>query len=106
MELNADTGFFASDENGNTLGGVRCAQMDVAKATYISNPAGPDGKLEFGSFGFERQFEKATLQKLYKDHADYVTQFEHRLDELIRDGWFLAEDAEEFRVQAQEADVP
>jgi hypothetical protein len=54
----------------------------------------------------KEQFEKAALQKLYKDHADYVTQFEHRLDELVRAGWFLAEDAEEFRVQAQEADVP
>ncbi len=106
MELDVDTGFFAADEYGNTLGGVRCAQMDVPRATYISNPSGHDRKPEFGSFGFERPFEKEMLQKIYVDHADYVTQFGRRLDELIMEGWFLADDAEEFLEEARKADVP
>jgi Alpha/beta hydrolase domain len=60
---------------------------------------------EFGSFGFQKLFDKDTLSALYKDHTDSVARFNRRLDELVDEGWFLAEDAGDLR-SAPKADVP
>lgn len=100
-------GLFVKDEYGNSMGGVRCAQMDVPRATYLSNPGvEPDGTPAYGVVGLERPLPKETLAALYRDHLDYVERFNRRLDELIAEGWFLAEDAEEMRKEAQSAAVP
>ena len=90
----------ARDEHGNTLGGVRCVQLDVPRAAYQANPLTADGKPSFGTVGTEIPFDKAEMQRLYGDPASYVARFERRLDELIRQGWLLAEDADEMRGEA------
>jgi hypothetical protein len=102
----APGGFFAKDEHGNTRGGVRCAQLDVPRARYISNLTNPDGTVAFGPYGFEEPFDSATLQRLCQDKADYLRRFDQRLDQLISEGWFLAEDAPEQRAAARRADIP
>lgn len=100
-------GHFLKDEHGNTRGGVRCAQMDVPRLKYTSTPGVDDhGEPAFGVVGFEEPLSAGTLQALYRDHADYVDQFDRRLDELIADGWFLAEDAAGMRAEAEAAEVP
>jgi hypothetical protein len=35
-----------------------------------------------------------------------VERFNRRLDELITEGWFLADDADEMRAEAEKAQIP
>lgn len=99
-------GYFVTDEHGNTRGGVRCAQMDVPRARYFSSPRNADGTPGFGVVGTEVALEQAALARLYADHGDYEKRFNARLDELIGQGWFLAEDAQDSRNEAATAEVP
>ena len=106
IEVGPD-GFFVKDEHGNSVGGVRCAQMDVPRLRYGPNPGvQEDGTPAFGVVGIEEPLPAATLERLYRDHADYVEQFERRLDELVAEGWLLHEDADEMRAEAEEAEIP
>jgi hypothetical protein len=106
IEVGGD-GLFVYDEHGNSRGGVRCAQMDVPRLRYRANPGvKEDGTPAFGVVGVEERLPPETLQRLYRDHADYVERFTRRLDELIAQGWFLSEDAEGMRAEAEQADVP
>jgi hypothetical protein len=100
-------GQFVKDEWGNTRGGVRSAQLDVPRLRYTSTPGVDErGEPAFGVVGFEEPLARAALQGLYPDHADYVARFNRRLDELIEEGWFLAEDAAAMRTEAETAAVP
>jgi Alpha/beta hydrolase domain len=100
IQVGAD-GLLVKDEHGNSRGGVRCAQMDVPRLRYQSNPGvKEDGTPAFGVVGIEEALPSETLARLYRDHADYVGRFERRLDELIVAGWLLAEDADEMRAEA------
>ena len=56
--------------------------------------------------GTEEPFGHEELRQLYRDHAEYVERFNRRLDELIGQGWLLAEDAEDLRNEAEKAEVP
>jgi Alpha/beta hydrolase domain len=105
MELGRD-GWFATDDVGNTCGGVRCAEMDVPRAKYVANPPDDEGVPAFGGMGFELPLPGDTLRTLYKDHGDYVRRFIESQEELIAAGWLLAEDAQESRHLAAGADVP
>ena len=106
MEVGPDE-LFVRDEQGNSRGGVRCAQMDVPRLRYQSNPGvKEDGTPAFGVVGIEEPLAPETLKRLYRDHADYVDRFNRRLDELVAQGWLLAEDIDEMRAEAEEADVP
>jgi hypothetical protein len=106
IEVGAD-GLFAKDEVGNTRGGVRCAEMDVPRLRYQSNPGvDENGVPAFGVVGIEEPLPKETLQRMYRDHADYTERFNRRVDELIDEGWLLAEDADELRNEAEKAEVP
>jgi hypothetical protein len=40
------------------------------------------------------------MRSLYGTPANYVRRFNARLDELIAQGWFLAEDATDSRAEA------
>ena len=100
-------GLFAKDECGNSRGGVRCVQMDVPRLRYYSNPGEQeDGTPAFGVVGVEEPLAAEMLGHLYRDHADYVDRFNRRLDELVEEGWFLAQDAEGMRAEAKSAEVP
>jgi hypothetical protein len=99
IELAAN-GCCAKDEYGNSRGGVRCVQLDVPRATYYPNPPNPDGTPTSGTVGLEAPFDKAAMRRLYGEPADYVARFNRRLDELINQGWLLAEDAGGMRAEA------
>jgi hypothetical protein len=90
IETGADD-LFVKDEHGHSRGGVRCAQLDVPRATHII--AGP--------IAFEEPFDKPKLRSLYVSHADYVAKFNARLDELIAQRLFLDDDAPEFRDESK-----
>lgn len=100
IEVDPD-GHLARDEHGNTRRGVRCVQLDVPRAAYQANPQTADGKPSFGTVGTEVPFDKAEMLRLYGDPASYVARFERRLEELIREGWMLADDADEMRGEAE-----
>jgi hypothetical protein len=100
-------GLFVKDEHGNSRGGVRCAQMDVPRLRYQSNPGvQEDGTPAFGVVGIEEPLGPETLGRLYRDHADYVERFNRRLAELIAQGWLLPDDADEMRAEAEKAEIP
>jgi hypothetical protein len=105
MEV-GDDGFFAKDECGNSLGGVRNVLVDVPAARFYANPRNSDGTPAFGVVGFEESLSHDELARLYRDHDDYVQRFTRRLDELVTDGWLLADDAPELREEAEKAEVP
>ena len=44
---------------------------------------------------------RSSCAALYGDQAGYVERFEPRLDELVAEGWLLAEDADEMRREAE-----
>jgi hypothetical protein len=100
IEVGSDGNAFARDEHGNSRGGIRCVQMDVPRAMSIPNPRNADGSLLYGTFGFEVPFDKAKMQMLYGTPARYVERFNRRLEELIRQGWFLGADATSMRDEA------
>jgi hypothetical protein len=95
-------GYFAKDEHGNTRGGVRCVQLDVPHTTYRPNPIKADGKPSYLTVGTDEPFDPSKLRALYRDPAGYFERFNHRLDELIDQGWLLAADAEEMRSEAKQ----
>lgn len=95
IETEPDGRFFAKDENGNSRGGVRCAQMDVPHATYHPDPEGAQAVV-----GAETPFDTAKMRRLYQTPANYAQRFNARLDALIGEGWFLAENAEDMRREA------
>lgn len=106
IEVGPDS-LFAKDQQGNTLGGVRCVQLDVPRLQYMSNPGvTEDGTPAFGVVGIESPLPKDVLERLYKNHTDYVERFNRRLDELVGQGWFLTEDGAETRAEAESAEVP
>ena len=106
LEVGQD-GLIAKDEHGNSRGGVRCAQIDVPRLRYQANPGvRPDGVPAFGVVGIEEPLPAETLRRLYPDHNDYVERFGHRLDELVAQGWLLADDVEEMRAEAERAEMP
>jgi hypothetical protein len=88
-------GAFVKDENGNSRGGVRCAQMDVPHITYHPDPVGAQAVV-----GTETPFDARKMRQLYQTQANYVRRFNARLDELIAQGWFLTEDAAGMRTEA------
>jgi Alpha/beta hydrolase domain len=104
IEAGAD-GYFAKDEHGNSKGGVRCVQLDVPHSTYRPNPMKKDGTPSYLTVGFDEPFGQEKLRALYGDSSRYVDRFDRRLDELVSEGWFLAEDTDDLLREAQEVEI-
>jgi Alpha/beta hydrolase domain len=104
IEIGPD-GYFAKDEHGNSRGGVRCVQLDVPHSTYRPNPMKGDGTPSYLTVGSDEPFDKEKLRAMYGDSAGYVDRFNRRLDELVNDGWFLAEDTDDLRREAQQVEI-
>jgi hypothetical protein len=90
------------DEHGNAKGGIRNVWVDVPIATY-----GVFGKGKTTAqdrlcllAGTEVPLPEATLKKLYRSKADYVSKVEKRLDALVKEGWFLPEYVEAVKKDA------
>ena len=69
-------------------------QLDVPHSTYHANPLRADGTPSCLTVGCEEPFDAEQLRALYGDKAGYLERFNHRLDELVAEGWLLAEDAD------------
>src|SRR5688572_24552987 len=91
--VTGDGSHLALDEHGNARGGIRNVWVDVPTA---SNGVMGKGKTTATDrlcllAGTKVPLPDATLRKLYRDKADYVSRVERRLKELVAMGWFLPE---------------
>jgi hypothetical protein len=103
-----DGSHLALDEHGNAKGGVRNVWVDVPTATH---GVFGKGKTEAQDrlcqlAGTKVPLSDATLKKLYPSKNDYAKKVERRLDELVRQGWFLPEYVEMVRRDAMAARLP
>lgn len=93
------------DEHGNAIGGVRSTTLDVPVATHLgsNHPLDEDNDLAPGSclvYGSQIDFTADELEALYGDKDGYVDQVDARLEELVADGWYLEQFADDLRAQA------
>jgi hypothetical protein len=104
----ADGSRLALDENGNVKGGVRNTYVDVPVARYGVPNAGlePSGNFLCSIAGWRIAYDEATLNTLYRNKGDYVSDVVRRLLDLVRDGWVLPESAPDVLIEALQADIP
>jgi len=93
------------DEQGIALGGIRTPSVDVPIST-LTGEAPPGGPSFCRLFGASYPFDDAMLTSLYGTKANYLTLFNSFLDEAIEAGFVRAEDADEYRDEAEQASFP
>ncbi len=103
-----DGSHLALDEHGNAKGGIRNVWVDVPIATYGVMGKGKTTATDRLCLlaGTEVPLPEATLRRLYRDKADYVSRVEQRLKALITAGWFLPEYAEAVLADARAEPFP
>jgi hypothetical protein len=95
LATGAPAGPILKDTYGNALGGIRSTYVDVPIATYETCSANPLA-------GFQVPFSAQRLAELYSSGDAYVRAVNRRVDELVREGWYLEEDADDIRADAVE----
>jgi hypothetical protein len=90
-------GQLATDEHGNTLGGIRMPPIDVPVAQYVSTVC------QLG--GITVPFTDGQIQSLYPSHAAYYALMAARTDQAVADGWLLPDDAIDLMRRACAASV-
>jgi hypothetical protein len=91
---------YATDGNGNTLGGVRSPQVDAPIATLGTNNAAAPGNVSPISqfcflFGSTVPFTPTQLSALYKNHGQFVVAWSNATTNLMKQGFILKGDARE-----------
>jgi hypothetical protein len=103
-----DGSHLALDEFGNAKGGIRNVWVDVPMATYGVFGKGKTTATDRLCMlaGTKVPLGERVLRKLYTDQADYISKVSERLDDLIRQGWFLPEYAAMVRADARRVVIP
>jgi hypothetical protein len=83
----------ALDEHGNAKGGVRSTYLDVPAFTFIIPNSGPG---LCSQTGWITPFSPVKMKELYGNHGGYVSRVQKRLKELMDQGWFPREYADEY----------
>lgn len=96
LQVKAGGKDYVRDSFGNTLGGVRVAQLDLPLVRYAEAPADLcGGKIPRRSLR-RLSVDPGLLRNAYPGGAaDYVAKFRARQSELVGLRWLLAEDASE-----------
>ena len=76
------------DDFGNAKGGVRTTYLDVPLYTYTIPNSGPGLCNQTGY--------QTRLPELYKNYGQYISKVEHRLKDLLDEGWFPKEYASDY----------
>ena len=101
----ADAGSgFAKDAQGNSLGGIRTAAVDVPIATYSGQSS--SSSVLCALFGSTTPLSSAALLALYPTHADYVDKVTAATSAAQQAGFILAADAPLVVQEAQTAAIP
>jgi hypothetical protein len=88
---------YASDANGNVLGGIRTPAVDAAIARL--NGLGQPPSQQFCIlFGITVPFTQAKLEELYVDHDGFVAAWNKATQKAVKAGFVLPEDAQDIRV--------
>ena len=103
-----DNSPLAMDAYGNAKGGVRNVWVDVPVATYGVMGKGKaqaqDRLCQLA--GTEVALTDATLKTLYRNKADYEAKVARRLNDLVKDGWFLQEYVDATKADARATAIP
>ncbi len=84
-----------TDAFGNAIGGIRTPALDFPVGRYESFSKTADGRIN-PMFGKVNPFPPEILKGIYKDIGNYSQMVAKRTDEMIAEGFLLAEDREEF----------
>ena len=94
-------GELVRDPYGIALGGIRYPELTVPTATNdgINSlvPGGPIFSQFCGLLGSSTLFDRPTLDSLYSDHADYVSQYADAVDDFLATDFILPEDADRLK---------
>ena len=108
QDTTGDNSALALDANGNAKGGVRNVWVDVPIASYgvlgKGKTQAQDRQCQLA--GTEVPLPATTLKSLYRDKSDYEKKVEKRLEELVKDGWFLPEYVDVIRADARATTIP
>ena len=98
----------ALDQYGNAKGGIRNVWVDVPIATYgvLGKGKMPQQDRLCQLIGTEVALPDGTLKSLYRNHADYEAKVGKRLDELVKEGWFLPEYVDAIKADARAEKIP
>ncbi len=78
------------DARGNALGGIRLAEFDVPTAVNSGANSGAAFCFLYGSY---IPFEQSVIDQLYPTHGSYVAPVLTQLQETVRAGYVLKDDA-------------
>ena len=104
-------GSIKKDANGNALGGLRLAEIDVPVAKY-GHANSTTGSLAFLDLfacvagGNTNAFAAAKLKSLYPTHDDYVNKYRAAADATQAKGYIRPVDHDNAVARAQSANVP
>jgi len=102
--LQVSGGAFDLDALGNVLGGIRTPYLDVPVA--VLSGLGQTGTSFCVIFGTTSLFDNATLQSLYLDNLDYVSQVTASTNAAVSAGFILPPDAALIITAAQLSTIP
>ena len=108
QDTSEDNSPLALDKYGNAKGGIRDVWVDVPVATYgvLGKGKMPQQDRLCQLIGTEVPLPEATLKSLYRNKADYEAKVTKRLDELVKEGWFLPEYVDAVKADARAAKFP
>ncbi len=86
---------YKKDLFGNTMGGIRCGNVDYPLGHYESYARKADDTLQ-GMFGTFYPFSADMLKSLYGNLAHYRTLIEDNAEQLIAAGFLLRADKEDY----------
>jgi hypothetical protein len=101
----------ALDAYGNAQGGVRSVYLDVPVAKYgVPNSADPKPGTRNDFFcsiaGYETPLSREQLKSLYNSSQEYREKVDQRLQQLIKEGWFLPEYSSQVTGDAAKVTIP
>jgi hypothetical protein len=107
IKLESDGTTVKRDAQGNAIGGVRSAFVDVPTAGITATSLAPGGVVmnPCAYIGYQVDLSQEQLRELYRTPAGYVRQVAEETTKLVRDRFLLPGHARELLVAARELDV-
>jgi hypothetical protein len=94
---------FATDANGNVVGGIRTPAVDAPVATLSGLPQ--EGSQFCFLFGTTVPFTPSQLAALYKNHGQFVSASDQATESALNAGFLVEADAEEIQSAAAHFDI-
>jgi len=87
---------------GNALGGIQLSQIAVPTATNTGLNSGLGFCFLYGSY---TPFNQATIQSLYSNHGDYVSEVAHSNNYNLAHGYIMEFDATANKEEAEKSEI-